>query len=57
MAQHGISGVTVSRIVGENQSSQKDIVAVEEPLEINLTLIGFLKDKKFNIYSGKERIK
>ncbi len=46
MSQHGISGVTVSRIDGETQSSQQDIVAVEEPLEIRIGYGSDTRDQK-----------
>jgi len=46
MSQHGISGVTVSRIDGETQSSQQDIVAAEEPLEIRIGYGSDTRDQK-----------
>ena len=32
-------------------------LAVEIAKEFNITLVGFLRGRKFNIYSGMERIK
>jgi formate dehydrogenase assembly factor FdhD len=55
--------MVIQRVDTEGVTEAEDDLATEEPLEIvlvanenNMTLIGFLKKQRFNVYSGFERV-
>ena len=46
-----MAGISVMACIGSPSS-----LAIETAQELGMTLIGFLRENSFNIYSGEERI-
>ncbi len=51
----GVASVEVGRVTGSLCVPSSDEISVEEPLEIR-SLLGFVRDARFNVYSDFGRI-